>query len=399
MSFLQWLDTSERDRRKMLDVIDLFSQKETVDELGVGSIRDTVADWLAPGTSTIQTRARYFFFIPWMYLDLERRRTPAESVAKTARAFEVKLSPVLAKSKDGRGTIGKQAGAALKRLPSAVYWSGLKQLGFRLFAGSQDRYHRLFGALARDARRDDANDLAETEHLSGNWNPHIPRPPADFPDHASLALTRSEAEFFAERLELHARGSLLHFLVESRDPGTDARLPWEHTQVAKMPAPLSIWMHDARCYSELMHGAALLYNLMLAELRGKDEWRQLYREQFEEWALKIDASRDSLASWDRRQYWSRMQQFNPRLPFPAQAFSERWIGVVLASASAAKLASSSTGRKLIEERERQIKGHRARLHSPAHLELWGGASSSSQLVYRWGITSTLASDIVTGLGA
>lgn len=399
MSFLQWLDTSERDRRKMLDVIDLFSQKETVDELGVGSIRDTVADWLAPGTSTIQTRARYFFFISWMYLDLERRRTPVESVTKTARAFEVKLSPVLARSKDGRGTIGKQAGAALKRLPSAVYWSGLKQLGFRLFAGSQDRYHRLFGSLARDARRDDAKDLAENEHLSGNWNPHIPRPPAGFPDDASLTLTRSEAEFFAERLDLHARGSLLHFLVDSRDPGTDARLPWEHARVATMPAPLSIWMNDARCYSELMHGAALLYNLMLAELRGKEEWLQRYRQEFEDWAVKLEANRTLLASWDRPQYWSRMQQYNPRLPSPARAFSERWIGQVLSSTSTAKLASSSTSRKLIEERERQIKGHRARLQSPAHLELWGGASSSTQLVYRWGITSTLASDIVAGLGS
>jgi hypothetical protein len=74
-SSFAWLDTSERDKRRALDVIDLFQQKETVDELGLGSVRDTIADILAPGTSTIQTRARYFFFIAWIYRNLERSRS------------------------------------------------------------------------------------------------------------------------------------------------------------------------------------------------------------------------------------------------------------------------------------------------------------------------------------
>ena len=62
MSFLSWLDYSEEERRKMLDVISLFQQKESRDELGVGTVRDSFADIFFPGTSTIQTRARYFLF-------------------------------------------------------------------------------------------------------------------------------------------------------------------------------------------------------------------------------------------------------------------------------------------------------------------------------------------------
>ncbi|MFN8414557.1 MAG: DUF6361 family protein [Anaerolineales bacterium] len=71
-SSFTWLDYSEHERHKMLDVIKMFSERETRDELGVGSVRDALADLLFPGTSTIQTRARYFFFVPWMYLDLEK---------------------------------------------------------------------------------------------------------------------------------------------------------------------------------------------------------------------------------------------------------------------------------------------------------------------------------------
>ena len=73
-STFTWLDYSEREKRKMLDVIDLFGEQDTRDELGIGTVRDAFADLLFPGTSTIQTRARYFLFVPWMYLELERRR-------------------------------------------------------------------------------------------------------------------------------------------------------------------------------------------------------------------------------------------------------------------------------------------------------------------------------------
>ena len=71
MSQFVWLDYSERERRKMLDVVDLFREHDTRDELGIGSVRDTFADLFFPGTSTIMTRARYFLLVPWTYQRLE----------------------------------------------------------------------------------------------------------------------------------------------------------------------------------------------------------------------------------------------------------------------------------------------------------------------------------------
>ncbi len=80
MSQLAWLDYSEHERRKALDVVRLFQDKGTVDELGVGTVRDALADHLFPGISTIQTRARYFLFIPWVALSLEHDRTASKDV-------------------------------------------------------------------------------------------------------------------------------------------------------------------------------------------------------------------------------------------------------------------------------------------------------------------------------
>ena len=40
-----------------------------------GVIRDVFSDLLFPGISTIQTRARYFLIVPWIYQRHEKRRT------------------------------------------------------------------------------------------------------------------------------------------------------------------------------------------------------------------------------------------------------------------------------------------------------------------------------------
>lgn len=125
-STFTWLDYSEAERRKMLDVIDLFGEKTTRDELGLGGVRDAFADLLFPGTTTIQTRAKYFLLVPWTYLDLERKKVPSAKVQKRAWQEEISLVNQLA---DAEGVIGKRAKETLKRLASSVYWQGLKAWG------------------------------------------------------------------------------------------------------------------------------------------------------------------------------------------------------------------------------------------------------------------------------
>lgn len=63
---LGWIDFSKEDRQKALDVINLLSEQGAVDELGIGIIRDAFANYFFPGTSTIQTRAKYFLIVPYV---------------------------------------------------------------------------------------------------------------------------------------------------------------------------------------------------------------------------------------------------------------------------------------------------------------------------------------------
>lgn len=64
-SRLGWVDQHDRQHRAMLGVVELFKDERTVDELGIGSIRDALADALVPGTSVLLTCARYLLMIPW----------------------------------------------------------------------------------------------------------------------------------------------------------------------------------------------------------------------------------------------------------------------------------------------------------------------------------------------
>ncbi|HYM89663.1 MAG TPA: DUF6361 family protein, partial [Nitrospiraceae bacterium] len=136
---LTWLDHDTTDRDRMNRILALFRERDTRDELGIGSIRDLLADELFPGTSTIQTQLRYMLFVPWIYQILEQKRRDKKTFADEARRLEVAIVKALIGSGDDTaGVFGKRAGGGLKRLPSSVYWAGLGMWQIRRFQGSQD---------------------------------------------------------------------------------------------------------------------------------------------------------------------------------------------------------------------------------------------------------------------
>ena len=88
---LTWLDLTASDRDRVRQVLDLYKEQGTVDEMGLGSLRDALSEALFPGTSTIQTRLRYVLFVPWIYRQLEARRIAASNVPTQLRKAELDL--------------------------------------------------------------------------------------------------------------------------------------------------------------------------------------------------------------------------------------------------------------------------------------------------------------------
>ncbi|TXG80774.1 MAG: hypothetical protein E6R14_08725, partial [Thermomicrobiales bacterium] len=177
ISSFAWLDYDDASRRRMLEVVDLFREKGTVDELGIGSIRDTFADTFFPGTSTIQTRVRYFLFLPWIFDMIERDRVPSDQVAARAKRDQFRLAESLKRGepKGSAGVIGREAGERLKRLPSSIYWNGLGIWGIRVFPGTIAQYYSGLDAYYRQLRSGSVSDTGELSEATISNGAALPR--------------------------------------------------------------------------------------------------------------------------------------------------------------------------------------------------------------------------------
>lgn len=383
MSSLAWLDFSESDRQRTLDVIDLFREKGTVDELGVGTIRDAIADLLFPGTSTIMTRARYYLFIPWIYLRHEARKTPSNEIDQAARKDEIALIEALKRSGERQGVMGIEAGAALKRLPSTIYWQSLGVLGIRRYAGSRDNYHRSLDSFYRkgDIIRGDDGHVVTGGNLK-RWDAGLPAAPERFLKESSLGLTKDEANYLRERVMKAAPHSLFAYLVNQPLGKLEQNFPWDHPLAPRFPERNRRELMHAKNFAEVMHGSALLYNLMLAEKLSDSGLISDYEMMFEEWAELMKTNGLILGSWDRDDFWRLVHGTGARIPRPTAGFAASWMDKAIGK-DPNELRQSKQARTLIVARERILKKSLARLTNARALDLWGGASSSARLSYRW----------------
>ena len=269
----------------MAEVISLFREQDTRDELGIGVIRDALADLMFPGTSTIQTRARYFLFVPWIYQRLEAKGVERVEIARRARADEVNLIEALQQGGESDGVIGIEKQAELQRLASNIYWAGLGVWQIRRFKGSQEQYHRAWEWILRRRQSPLVDDDGESlEHSTLSWDSDLPEPPSDFLKRTNFALGKNEAEYLQDRI-FGLGQTLLGHLVSDRDLASDSEFVWVHPEIASFPKLFQEQIEQARFFSEAMHGAALLYNLMLAESCNAEDWIEEYRQRLKSWAF------------------------------------------------------------------------------------------------------------------
>lgn len=404
-SVLAWLDHDESERRKMLEVVNLFREKGTLDELGIGTIRDTFGDHFFPGTSTIQTRAKYFLFLPWIFQGLEAAGVSSDQVDGRARRDQARLAAALQAGGEGaaKGVIGIDAGERLQRPPSVVYWAGLHRWGILTFSGSLAQYYAaldLPGAGSRQLRSDDGEaELVEVGRR--NWHGGMPVPPSSFLESTSFALSRGEATYLQERILATAPDSLLAHCVRSSQRVNRVEHIWELPFLDRVPARLRAEIEHARLFALVMHGAGLAYNLLLAERAVETEihadasFVDRYRSLLEEWAAEMAANASALEAWDRPALWATVHDLNPRLRMPARLFAERWMSVAIEDP--AEVADLPAARQLLANRERALKGSLARLANRRALERWSGASGVGRLSYRWPNARIIVSDIIDGL--
>lgn len=373
MSALAWIDFDQTDRDRARRIMDLFGVEDSRDELGLGSIRDALSDLMFTGTSTIQTRLRYMFFVPWLY----RMAARSGGRADQARRLEIQLITALLRGGETENVIGSEAGDSLKRLPSDVYWAGLLALGIRTHPGSR------------------AEMLAAGD-APGLWSPGLPVAPDDLLDKATFRLTAEEGSFLRDRLAVSARDSLFNELAQAGDRAGSGAI-WLHPMRATWSARNIAIVDQAERFARVMNGAALLYNLMLAEraaaMQGAEtgRWHDLaaeYRARLGTWQAEAPAS--LATGWSLAGLWSLTSQTIHRVAPQTMAFVTDWSALVQRGQP---LADDAAARALILRRETRLKGPKARLTNDAALARWGGASGAAVLAYRWPVVQRHLRDL------
>jgi hypothetical protein len=374
------LDFSDRDRKRALDAVDLFREEDTRDELGLGVIRDAFADRLFPGTSTIQTRVRYFLFVPWIY----RMLKPAEHerFAQRTRQLQDQLRRSLMKGGESLGVIGYLAGGNVQRLPSSVYWQGLRRLGVLRSNGSESDYAKELRLSGEALRNDDGEPVTNAGRML--WDPRLPEPLNGWLDATNFALSPEERGYLTDRVSFAAPNSLLAYLLHLARPPGNTNFPWEHVPPIELPPALSEELGHAQNFSEAMHGASLLYNLMLAREKESDDLVEHYEEWLAEWWEGLKQRSDNLSKWNRPRLWTLVAAWGARVPPPTHNFVETWLSAIGTAQRIETILSDRRLHNLIRDRERFLKRARARLGNPRALDLWNGRSGASQLDYRWG---------------
>lgn len=399
-SSLSWLDFSEQEQRQVLSVVELFRERGTVDELGVGVVRDAIAELLFPGTSTLHARGRYLLFIPWIYEGIESRPSRWKDPWAAARWAEIRLINALVRSDEPDGTIGRYAGAQLKVFPSTVYWVALLKWGIRRLPFSQDQYHRWLRAGGPSAGEEAALDEGgDADRTRSAWHSGLPPIPEGFPEVASFRFGRDESAYAAERIAMSVPGTLLARLVEERVGLKDIAQPWDLPAFMKVAGNLVEQLEHASRFSLAINGAPLLYNLMLAEKStrsDRDKLLERFRERLSTWVAEMEERDLELSRWDRRgTFWETVHDGGGGTPALTRRFIEKWLDLAI-EGDPAQITENAAARKLISERERQVKGPRARLHNAQALANWGGDSGTARLDFRWTYARQVVSDIADG---
>ena len=139
-----------------------------------------------------------------------------------------------------------------------------------------------------------------------SWSPSIPPAPSSPLERTTFALTKREAKYLAERI-WECGQTVFGELLSSANAEIGSSFVWETTFAAKLGPSLQNQIAHPQYFSELMDGAALLYNFMLACDAKRKPLQEEYRDELEAWAETIEDAKARYESWDRQAFWKALR--------------------------------------------------------------------------------------------
>ena len=317
---LGWIDYSKSERSKVLSVLDMLSEAGTLDELGIAPIRDGFSNIFFPGTSTIQTRAKYFLIVPYALKDMElSSETNPNKVNKMFDDIERRCGETfLINGTDTEGVIGNRSlrqGKWVKRTPADIYWAGLRRYGI-FTAGnlSLSQYIRALCTIKNQKatltklgnRNDNAEDYDGDDKDAGDlfrmqfWK--IPTYQSNWLDNLKINLSEEEGSFLKRQIILSFPDSMLAYILKNNltDIVECDSFQELDTLIHLFPERVQKDYQMAVEFSGFLYVLRILYNIIVSE--GKNE------EANQEWE-RIRPILEELANVDFEEIFGRLQLY------------------------------------------------------------------------------------------
>ena len=395
---LGWIDFSKSERNKVLSVLDLLSESGTLDELGIAPIRDGFANLFFPGTSTIQTRAKYFMIVPYALKDLEySSETNPNRMLRTFDEVERKCGEMLiSNGEDTDGIIGSRSLAQnkwVKRTPADIYWAGLRNYG--IFTGgtlSLSEYIRAMCALknqkATITKLGNRNDNADTDEGDDKdagelfrmqfWK--IPTYKEGWMEDLSIKLSSEEGSFLRQQIISAYPDSMLAFILHHSITEIFACKTFQELEslIKIFPEQIQNDYSLAYAFSSFLLVLRVVYNIVVSA--GQNEAANALWEKFQP-----DIS--ELADVDLDAIFARLSVYRN---VSLCAFLRKAQGLM-------KNADLDGLKTEIKRRERELKTSRAKTLHPGEFDrdAWFGGG---ELDYRFGNAKVIIGDIFESEG-
>lgn len=408
MAGLGWIDFSPEHRDKVASVIDLLKPQGRVDELGIGIIRNALSDVLFPGTSTIQTRAKYFFIIPRIFKDYQTKYENKKAKPKLKnylRERENHTIRVLAekyRDTDEQGIIGitlagTHKSRELARKPSSIYWSGLRLFRIIKTGLSLTEY------IAKHDKQDTCIDLLTiTDDEKGDdrdagyedaFGISLPDNNKDWDSDLSIELEYEEASFLRDKIIDNQNDKLIGQVLNDKklmDVFTKVKNFKDMCDVLiekSIPDETKTYLKLAKDFDKIIHGAHIRYNILLQERFGTDEKLDEFTRMWDDWWHQIKEDNARIQSFDENLLFELSYTLKPF----TKIFVQNWIEGLRESKPVDYF------NRLVADQEKVNKGGKARLRLGATEKVsdWIGIDGLS---YRFSAARTIVSDIKHGLG-
>ena len=399
---ISWIDFSDKDRKKVMDVLEIIHDSQAVDELGIGLIRDHFADIFFPGTSTIQTRAKYFLLIPYIFKDLEKEKI------KTTRDFMDKLDKkeekcarllleIARENKEiienngiigSRNLIGK-APKWVKRRPSEIYWGGLKTYG--IFTQSNYSLSEYVKYLTNKEKNEENTKFwLYPNTYQENWMEELK-------DNGGIELNKEEAEYLKEQIIAKQGNTLLGYLLqyymEEFASLNNDKYIFDNLEDLIMkkhfPNELKEEYIYAKNISNFLYCAQLRYNIIYIDEKYSPNVEENYKnelmQEWQDYSKKIDkiANSINLEYIEKNIYDKELNDFLKNLLEEMR--------------STAKLEEKTKKiDQLVIDRENGKKPGKAKLNKK-HTEKISSGHGIGKIIYRADRAQQVIADIMKGL--